>query len=94
MGDLLIRNISSDLKSTLAQKAAQSGRSLSEEAKIRLRRSLESEEGPLDTRNAWDVLRGAFVDADALLTEEEHEEFMRAVEEGRKDMGRPAPDFE
>jgi antitoxin FitA len=95
MGDLLIRDVSDAIKNGLADKARQGGRSLSDEVKLRLSKSLaEDEVGPEGRRNAYEVLRGVFVDADALMTDEEHAEFMRAIEEGRRDFGRPVPDME
>ena len=96
MGDLLIRNMPDALKADLAKKAEQNGRSLSEEAKLRLRKSL-LEEPDVETRpkqNAYDAVRSIFVEADALMSDEEHAEFMRAIEEGRRDTGRPVPEFE
>lgn len=95
MGDMLIRNIPEGVKSSLTIKARQGGRSLSEEVKLRLVQSLvEDERQPQKSENAYEAIRRVFVEADALMTEEEHAEFMRAIEEGRKDMGRPVPDFE
>ncbi len=95
MGDMLIRNIPDAVKNGLAEKARQSGRSLSDEANLRLARSLaEDEQQPRKFENAYEMIRSAFVEADALMTEEEHAEFMRGIEEGRRDMGRPVPDFE
>jgi len=96
MGDLLIRNMPDALKAGLAKKAEQNGRSLSEEAKARLRQSLldDADTAIRPKRNAYDALRSIFVEEDALLSDEEHAEFMRAIEESRKDIGRPVPDFE
>ncbi|MBP2548214.1 plasmid stability protein [Neorhizobium galegae] len=42
MGDLLIRNLDETLKQELQRQARQSGRSLSEEAALHLRRSLRT----------------------------------------------------
>jgi antitoxin FitA len=96
MGDLLIRNIPDALKADLTKRAELNGRSLSEEAKARLRKSLldDADTTVRPKRNAYDALRSIFVEEDALLSDEEHAEFMRAIEEGRRDTGRPVPDFE
>lgn len=95
MGDLLIRDIPEAVRSRLAIKAKQGGRSLSDEVKVRLVQSLAQDEKSLDKyENAYEAIRSVFVEHDALMTEKEHAEFMRVIEEGRKDMGRPVPDFE
>lgn len=95
MGDLLIRNIPESVKESLADKARQGGRSLSDEATLRLAQSLaEEKEAPADTRNAYEMLRSIFQEHNALMSDEDHEDFMQAVEEMRKDMGRPVPDLE
>jgi len=94
MGDLLIRNIPEAIRNRLAKKAAEGGRSLSDEAKLRLVQSLAQEDdGPKKYANAYEAIRSAFVESDALMSPEEHARFMRAIEEGRKDMGRPVPDL-
>lgn len=93
MGDLLIRNIPEALKADLATRAAKSGRSLSEEAKSLLRQSLDERYERKPEQNAYDMIRSAFVEADALMSDEEHRDFLSAIEEGRQDMGRPVPDF-
>lgn len=56
MGDLLIRNLDSALKTELQKRAKQNGRSLSEEAVIHLRRSLSSASEPDQPAGEW--LRG------------------------------------
>jgi antitoxin FitA len=95
MGDLLVRGLPDAVKANLADKARQGGRSLSDEVKLRLVQSLvDDEKNPRRYDNAYSSIRRAFIEADALMTDEEHAEFMRAIEEARKDMGRPAPDFE
>ena len=95
MGDLLIRNIPEAVKESLADKARQGGRSLSDEVTLRLVQSLaEDQEAPAETRNAFEVLRSIFEENNALMSDEDHQEFMQAVDEMRKDMGRPAPDLE
>lgn len=95
MGDLLIRDFPSFVKQRIADAARQSGRSLSEEAKRRLVQSViddgkEEREPP----NAYDELRGYFVRHDALLTDEEHVEMMRFIDEVRRLPARPLPEFE
>lgn len=95
MGDLLIRDFPAFVKGRIAEAAKEAGRSVSEEAKLRLVQSVvDDESGTRRPKNAYDEIRGAFLKHDAILTEEEHAEFMRAVDEMRKDIGRPAPDFE
>lgn len=95
MGDLLIRNIPEAVKESLADKARQGGRSLSDEVTLRLVQSLaEDQQAPADTRNAFQVLRSIFEDNNALLSDDDHQDFMLAVEDIRKDMGRAAPDLE
>jgi antitoxin FitA len=95
MGDLLIRDFPTFVKGRIAEAAKEAGHSISEEAKLRLVQSVVDDETGVRTRkSAYDVIRGAFLEHDAILTEEEHAEFMRAVDEMRKDPGRPVPDFE
>ena len=95
MSDLLIRDFPNFAKSRIAAAAKEAGRSISEEAKLRLIQSVVDDgTGVRKPKSAYDVIRGAFLEQDAILTEEEHTKFMRAVDEMRKDMGRPAPDFE
>jgi plasmid stability protein len=95
MGDLLIRNISDALKRDIAAAADRTGRSLSDEAKELLRKGLIAEKDfkPMEELNAYDALRAAV--ADCLMTDEEHDEFMAAIEESRKnDLARPGFEFE
>lgn len=95
MGDILIRNVPESLKDWLVDRARASGRSLSEEAKFRLVRSLADErERASPSGNALDAIRSTFVETGTLLTDEEHTDFMRAVEDLRRDTGRPVPEFE
>ena len=95
MGDLLVRGIPDAVKTNLAERAKQGGRSLSDEVKLRLVQSLvDDERNPRRYDNAYDAIRRAFVEANAIMSDEEHAEFMRGIEEVRKDMGRPLPDFE
>ena len=95
MSDLLIRDFPSFAKSRIAAAAKEAGHSISEEAKLRLVQSVVGNESSMrKSKNAYDDIRSAFLEQDAILTEEEHADFTRAVDEMRKDMGRPAPDFE
>jgi antitoxin FitA len=95
VGDLLIRDFPSFVKERIAEAAKQGGRSLSEEAKLRLVQSVvDDETGARKAKSAYDELRGAFLRNDAILTDEEHAEMMRAIEEMRKQPARPLPDFE
>jgi plasmid stability protein len=95
MGDLLIRDFPAFVKNRIAAAAKEAGHSISEEAKLRLVQSVvDDETGTRKPKSAYDEIRGAFLEHDAILSDEEHSEFMRAVDEMRKDMGSPAPDFE
>ena len=95
MGDLLVRDIPEAVKMNLAEKAKQGGRSLSDEVKLRLVQSLvDDERNPRRRDNAYNAIRRAFVEANALMSDEQHAEFTRGTEEVRKDFGRPLPDFE
>ncbi len=94
MGDLLIRNVSEAMKIDLAKKARESGRSLSEEAKVRIRNSLAEEGEPKRKfANAYEAIRSAFEEAGAI--DDEYAKIMDEIEADRKrDFGRPLPDFE
>lgn len=94
MGDLLIRNIPDDLRRGLAKAADVSGLSLSDMAKRVMTTGLRAIEPEIAAkpRSAWESMREAL--GDNLLTDEEHEEFMRIIEEGRRHPDRPPPEFE
>lgn len=95
MGDLLIRNIPDAMKAELEQRARQNGRSLSDEAKVQIRRSLATVEAPEPRQfaNALEALRSAFEEAGPL--DDEYSRIMDEIEAQRKkDFGRPLPDFE
>jgi plasmid stability protein len=95
MGDLLVRGLADAVKANLTEKAKQGGRSLSDEVKLRLVQSLvDDEQNPRRYENTFNAIRRAFIEADALMSDEEHAEFMHAIEEGRRDLGRPLPEFE
>ena len=57
MSDLLIRNVPARMKGQLQKRARASGRSLSEEARVLLRKALNVPEPP--SRNLWDWMRNA-----------------------------------
>ncbi|MGV3550498.1 FitA-like ribbon-helix-helix domain-containing protein [Rhizobium sp.] len=97
MGDLLIRDVPDDLKDNLAAAARKAGRSVDEEARLRLRVSANGDGAP-EARQA--PMSGAeFVRSiQALVADiplEEREAFsaiMDDIEAGRKrDAGRPSP---
>ncbi len=94
MGDLLIRNISDDLRSALKARAVAGGRSQSEEAKAMLEGVVKAEaqrsEKPFVS--AWEAL--ADIRRDYGVTDEEHAEFMKIIQEGRKVPDRPPPFFD
>lgn len=93
MGDLLIRDISDAMKAKLSRSASKNGRSLSEEAKDRLRVSLEAEPEGRPAMNAYDAIRSAFIDAGG--GDGEFAKVMEEIEaESKKDFGRPLEDFE
>lgn len=93
MGDILIRGVSETMRASLAEKAARNGRSLSEEARVRLRKSLESDDDRPEFANAYDAIRSAFIEAGG-----GDGEFARVMEEveaqSKGDFGRPFKDFE
>jgi plasmid stability protein len=92
VADLLIRGIPDHLKNHIAKRAGDTGRSLSDEAKELLRKGFVAESNkPLPAgETAYDALRRSL--SGVRLTGEDHAELMQAIEEGRKDMGRPAHD--
>lgn len=84
MGDLLIRDVPSEIKLQLGESARRSGRSLSEEAKYLLRRSFELEgaEQP-SAADIYGQFRERF--SDELLSDEEHSELMSAINSWKKE---------
>lgn len=95
MGDMLIRNVPEQLKNEIAARAAKSGRSLSEEAKVLLRRSLLSDAAPEPAgfANAYDAIRSAFEEHGGI--DDAFADMMDEIEAERKrDFGRPVPDLE
>jgi antitoxin FitA len=89
MGDLLIRNLDNALKNRLRDEARQNGRSLSEEASVRLRQSLSSE-GKDEEKSAGEILRAIVENSDAYWTEEE----LAVIEASRHEPDREPPRFD
>lgn len=85
MGDLLIRNFPEDLKRVLSEAAHKNGRSLSDEAKDALRTGIAvaKRDKHLAQCNAYDDFRQAF--SGALLSDEEHDDMMRAIDDWRRE---------
>ncbi len=94
MGNLLVRDLPSELKAKISEAANSNGRSMSEEVKARLQADFDDVDVASDVKNGsvFDEIRAVF--SDTLMTDEEHDDFMRVIEEGRRDFGRPPPDFE
>lgn len=95
MGDLLIRNIPEHLKKGIEQAARRDGQSLSAKSIDLLRRSLAEDMAAQERPfvSAWDALRSAFVEHDAV--DDEYSKIMDEIEAERKrDFGRPLPDLE
>ena len=94
MGDLLIRNIPEELRLGLAKAADADGLSLSDAAKRAIMAGLKAVESANvpKQRNALEAIREAL--GENLVTDEEHEVFMRIIEEGRRRPDRPPPEFE
>jgi plasmid stability protein len=80
VGDLLIRDIPEDLKRELIAAARSAGRSLSDEAKAALKKGVAVVQGERDAirSDAYGDFRREF--ADALLTDEDHEDMMSAID--------------
>lgn len=93
MGDLLIRNIPEPLKASLSASATKSGRSLSDEAKYRLHRSLETEPESRPSMNAYEAIRTAFLETGGGTGE--FAAIMDEIEaESKRDFGRPVESLE
>ena len=92
MGDLLIRNVPEDLKRDLAEAARLAGRSLSDEAKRRLRQSAPQETAL--PRTGADLLQSmqAFLSD---VSDGDRDEFAEIVDEiveqRKRDAGVPSP---
>ena len=97
MGDMLIRGIPDAIKTELTQLARDEGKSLSETAVDLLRKGMAADRADRakPKQSAWDALRSAFIDADAVDHDGEFAKIMDEIEaERKKDFGRPVPDFE
>ncbi|MGV1837678.1 FitA-like ribbon-helix-helix domain-containing protein [Rhizobium rhizogenes] len=96
MSDLLIRDISDAMKQDIAERAKQTGRSLSEEAKVLLRKALLTEnDNHRGGLSAWEALRPIFFDESDPEAGEEFARIMDEIEaERKKDFGRPVEEFE
>lgn len=94
VADIVIRDVPDRLHAELEARARLSGRSLSDEAKALLDDVIAAGQAhkAAPQKSLFDVAREHF--DGAWMTDEEHAEFMRAVEEVRRDPGRPVPDFE
>jgi plasmid stability protein len=93
MGDLLIRNMPEGLKTGLSNSALKNGRSLSDEAKYRLRKSLDDEPDSAPAMNAFEAIRSAFIEAGGGTGE--FAAIMDEIEaEGKRDFGRPVEEQE
>lgn len=91
MGDLLIRNIPDDLRSALKARASAVGRSQSEEAKAMIESVIKAEVQAKEKAfvSAWDAF--AEFRKEYGMNDDEHAEFMKIIEEGRKVPDRPPP---
>ena len=90
MPDLLVRDVAPNLKKDIEEKARSSKRSLSDEIKHLIRVGLVREHNEDDGGSAYslaDAFHKAF--ADSQLSDEEHEEFSRELEEHRRELPRP-----
>lgn len=94
MGDLLVRNIPEDLRDALKTRASMHNRSVSDEAKSLLEKALQRVE-PEDEKkfvSLWDAFQETR--REFSLTEDEHQEFARILEEARKAPDREVPESE
>jgi plasmid stability protein len=90
MGDLLIRNVPEDLKRELSEAAHRAGRSLSDEAKMRLEGSNIGNVEPAKSGKAFlEEIQALFAD----IPDDERDEFAKIMDEieqeRKKDFGRP-----
>ncbi|MGF9565471.1 plasmid stabilization protein [Neorhizobium sp. JUb45] len=96
MGDLLVRDVSEELKESLVARADRAGHSVSDEVKAILRQEVgEVPQAPdLDGMSALEALR-SIMKADNAEEEAIYIEIMEEIEAERKrDFGRPFEDFE
>ncbi|EBX4816962.1 plasmid stabilization protein [Salmonella enterica subsp. enterica serovar Newport] len=97
MGDMLLRGVPDAIKTELKQFASESGKSLSETAVDVLRKGIAARKADRDKprQSAWDLLRAASVESEAIDHDGEYVRIMDEIEAERKrDFGRPVPDFE
>jgi len=86
VGDLLIRNLDDTLKRELQDRARESGRSLSDEAVVHLRRSLASAGSGSRPAGEWLA---------ALLSKERWtDDELAAIESARRESDREPPKFD
>ena len=95
MGDLLIRNVPSAVRSDIQRLADETGQSLSDTAREALRAGVDA----MSKRQAEEAttppgqrLRQIF--SGVFETDEEFEEFQRILDGVRRSPGRPVPEFE
>ena len=93
MSDILLRNIAPKLKRDIETRAKRASRSLSDEIKHLISVGL-AHENRHGGRSAGESPLEAMRDAFAGLTSDDQAIFEQALEESRKDFGRPLPDFE
>ncbi|HEY0120418.1 MAG TPA: hypothetical protein VGC14_01440 [Rhizobium sp.] len=84
MADILVRDVSENLKRELSEEAKRAGRSISEEIKIQVRKGLNvtRSENSAKAASTLSQLRSAF--AGFALSDEEHRELMSATDEARR----------
>ncbi|MEL6202746.1 MAG: hypothetical protein AAFR39_10365 [Pseudomonadota bacterium] len=87
MPDLLIRDISANLRAELKKRAGSHNRSLSDEAKLLIQKGLSaaSVEAATPRENPFDAIRRSF--SDAHLTDQQQQIFDEALKENRTDQG-------
>jgi plasmid stability protein len=96
MADLLVRNVSDELKESLVARADRAGHSVSDEVKAILQQEVgEVPQAPdLNGMSAWEALR-SIMKADS---EEEATEYIKIMDEieveRKRDFGRPVEGFE
>jgi len=96
MADILVRDVAPNLKLDIENRAKAANRSLSDEIKHLLRVGIEREAaGAMATgraRNPAEAMLQAF--ADVRMSDAEHAEFEKVLEDSRRVYGRPQPDSE
>ncbi len=93
MSDMLIRNLSDQMRNQIRKAASASGRSLSDEAKHLIRKGLaEPINGLKSGHSAWDEIRDAL--GVTQLSDAENEEFLSATTAARRSGARRTPEFE